>query len=516
MASAEAPADGAPTLTGIVPRWEWRTFGERFGEADGQFAALTPDRVQESDEVYLLSLESDASVKVRDDLMDVKQLERVNEDGLEQWRPVMKASFPISAGDVESLLSTLGVEAPPLARETYTLEELLDQVVRQSDSLRAVKVHKHRDHFVPGGCMAEVTEVRTDAGSTRTIAIESEDPALVIRTVREFGLGSRANVCLARGLKGLVGFDALRYGVVDVGTNSVKFHVGEHRPTGEWRTIIDRAEITRLGEGLDESGRLNPEPAARTVDAIAAMVDEARRNGAASIAAVGTAGLRIAPNSAELIDAVEERSGVRIEVISGEEEARLAYLAATSELELGQGSLLVFDSGGGSSQFTFGRRRHVDEQFSVNVGAARFTERFGLADAVSEDVLNRALDAIAADLAALDSRPKPEAVVGLGGAVTNLAAVKHELAVYDRDVVQGTVLDRTEIDRQIELYRTQTPEERRRIVGLQPKRAEVILAGACIVRTILEKVGCESFTVSDRGLRHGLLVERFGQEAESH
>ena len=99
----------------------------------------------------------------------------------------------------------------------------------------------------------------------------------------------------------------------------------------------------------------------------------------------------------------------------------------------------------------------------------------------------------------------------MGGTVTNLAAIKHELATYDPDVVQGTVLDRAEVDRQIELYRTRKADERRAIVGLQPGRAEVILAGACIIRTILDKLGCMSLTVSDRGLRHGLIVDRFGQ-----
>ena len=98
----------------------------------------------------------------------------------------------------------------------------------------------------------------------------------------------------------------------------------------------------------------------------------------------------------------------------------------------------------------------------------------------------------------------------MGGALTNLAAVKHGLAEYDPDVVQGTVLDRAEIDRQIELYRTRTADERRAIVGLQPNRAEVILAGACVVRTVLAKLGRDSLVVSDRGLRHGLIVDRFG------
>ena len=171
---------------------------------------------------------------------------------------------------------------------------------------------------------------------------------------------------------------------------------------------------------------------------------------------------------------------------------------------------MVFDSGGGSSQFSFGRGARVDERFSVNVGAVRFTERFGLDGVVDDDALAAALAAIAADLSALDGRPAPDAVVAIGGTVTNLAAVSHGLARYDPDVVQGTVLDRAEVDRQIELYRTRTADERRGIAGLQPKRAEVILGGACIVRTVMEKLGAGSVTVSDRGLRHGLLVERFG------
>jgi exopolyphosphatase/guanosine-5'-triphosphate,3'-diphosphate pyrophosphatase len=510
MTSAAGSVEGTPAPAGIVPRWEWRTFGESFGAADERLAALTPERVQESDEVYVLSLESDASVKVRDGLLDVKQLEHVNGDGLEQWRPVLKAAFPLPAGEVASVLAVLGVDGPALERDAYTLDELLDEVVRPSDSLRAVSVHKHREHHTPGGCMAEVTELRAGSGSTRTIAVESEDPAIVIATVRELGLGSRPNVCLARGLKTLVGFDAVRYAVVDVGTNSVKFHLGERRPDGAWRTIVDRAEVTRLGEGLAETGELGAGPIERTVDAIAAMADEARRNGAAAIAAVGTAGLRLAPNASVLVEAVRERCGVGVEVISAEEEARLAYVAATSALELAAGSLVVFDTGGGSSQFTFGRGTRVDERFSVDVGAVRFTERYGLGDAVSDEVLEEARDAIAAELATLEGRRVPDALVGLGGAVTNLAAVRHELAAYDPDVVQGTVLDRAEVDRQIELFRSRGAGERRAIVGLQPKRAEVILAGACIVRAVLEKLGCDSLTVSDRGLRHGLIVERFG------
>ena len=105
------------------------------------------------------------------------------------------------------------------------------------------------------------------------------------------------------------------FAAVDVGTNSVKLHVGERQDDGGWRTVVDRSEITRLGEGLEATGRLNPEPTARTAKAIAAMAEEARAEGAVEIAAVGTAGMRIASNSAEFIDVVREHSGVQIEVI---------------------------------------------------------------------------------------------------------------------------------------------------------------------------------------------------------
>jgi len=97
---------------------------------------------------------------------------------------------------------------------------------------------------------------------------------------------------------------------------------------------------------------------------------------------------------------------------------------------------------------------------------------------------------------------------GMGGAVTNIAAVKHALVNYDPDIVQGTVIERAEIERQIELYCSRSQEDRRKIVGLQPKRADVILAGACIVKTVMDKLNKDALSVSDRGLRHGLLIDR--------
>jgi len=301
-----------------------------------------------------------------------------------------------------------------------------------------------------------------------------------------------------------------RFAVIDAGTNSIKFHIAERDAGDRWRTVADRAEMTRLGEGLVPQGRILDSALQRTSDAISGMAEEAKRYGVRALAAVGTAGLRMAANGGEVVAAIAARTGVHIEVISGDEESRLAYRGATSGLASSRGSRVVFDTGGGSSQFSFGHATGVDERFSVDVGAVRYTERYRLDAAVSSEVLQRALAAISADLSRLDGRAVPDALVAMGGAVTNIAAVSHRLTTYDPAVVQGSVLDRAEIDRQIELYRAQDAHARRSIVGLQPKRAEVILAGACIVRTVMDKLGQQQLTVSDRGLRHGVLAERFG------
>ena len=300
-----------------------------------------------------------------------------------------------------------------------------------------------------------------------------------------------------------------RYAAIDVGTNSVKLNVGERLDDGEWRTVVDRSEMTRLGEGIHETGRLGEEAVRRTVDAIAELAEEARRAGAEEIAVVGTAGLRQAENSDEFLDAVRERAGVLVEVIAGDEEARLSFIAAADALHLGTGRLGVFETGGGSSQFTFGEDGRVQERFSLDLGAVPVTERFGLDRAVDEQTVAAAREAIASQLGPLEGRPPLDVLVGIGGAITNLAGVQLGLDRYEPGRVRGLELGAAEVDRQIELYRTRDAEERRGIRGLQPKRAEVILAGACIVRTVLAKLGRDSLTVSDQGLRHGVLLERF-------
>ena len=191
----------------IVPRWEWRTFGDSFGEADARLAALQPTKVGDSDELYILASRVEGSIKIRDGKLDVKRLESRSEDGLQQWRPVANAEFPITATDLAALLAALDVSVPSPDREAYTLDRLIDEVVAPHDELLAVGVGKHRVHHMLDGCRAEVTQVRSESRTTRTIAVEDEDPALVRSTVERLGLWSRPNVSFPHGLIRLLGLD---------------------------------------------------------------------------------------------------------------------------------------------------------------------------------------------------------------------------------------------------------------------------------------------------------------------
>jgi exopolyphosphatase/guanosine-5'-triphosphate,3'-diphosphate pyrophosphatase len=187
----------------VVSRWEWRTFAESFGKLERRFRDLPPGPLQESDELYLLSPSCDANVKVRDDLMDIKVLEHVDAHGLEQWRPVMKAAFPLPAAEVAKVCAELHV-APLPHQPAYSLASLRAGLIHPSRGVRAIEVRKKRQRYTVGGCLAELTELAADGRATRTVAIESEDAARVWIAVRELGLEQFENLSYPRGLRRLL------------------------------------------------------------------------------------------------------------------------------------------------------------------------------------------------------------------------------------------------------------------------------------------------------------------------
>jgi exopolyphosphatase/guanosine-5'-triphosphate,3'-diphosphate pyrophosphatase len=300
-----------------------------------------------------------------------------------------------------------------------------------------------------------------------------------------------------------------RKAIIDIGSNSIKFFVGELAEDKTIKTVLDTNDIARLGEDLDKTGMINPEPMKRNVEAVARFAQQARELGADQIVAVGTMALRKASNSAEFVKKVKEACDVDVNIIPGEEEARLSYLAILSGLPVGDEDLVIFDTGGGSTEFIYGHGTELIKRFSVNLGSVRITENYLKADPVSAEDVKAAIAQIDKEFAEAGVEGKPKKLVGMGGTVTSMGAVKHKMIKYDPDVIQGSTLTRADIEDQIKEYSSRSVEQRKELPGLQPKRADVILAGACILKVITDRLGCDALTISDRGVRHGLAFDLF-------
>jgi exopolyphosphatase/guanosine-5'-triphosphate,3'-diphosphate pyrophosphatase len=299
-----------------------------------------------------------------------------------------------------------------------------------------------------------------------------------------------------------------RYAILDVGTNSIKyllFSIEDRKST-----IIEEANnITRLGEGLLKTGVLSDEAMSRNIEALNEFVKKAEKQNVREIIAVGTMCLRTAKNSDVFLKKVKDELGLTIEVIPGEEEARLSFLAVLPTIEEMGKNVIIFDVGGGSTEFILGKDSKVKDCVSLNLGVVHLTEEFLLSDPVTEDELQKMQDYIIESVKDKIFDKKADYLIGIGGTVTTMGAVMHKMAQYDPSVIQGSEMTLDEVKKQIKLYRMETIEKRKQIPGLQPKRADVILAGAGIVKTIMEVFNLDHFTISNRGLRHGLMFDRY-------
>ncbi len=191
----------------IVPRWEWRTFAEDLEAQGAKVLSHGEARLKESKEVYILSRKSNENTKIRDGLMDIKSLQAVNDDGLEQWRPIMKEQFPLSAESLMRLLGVLQVTAPTDPKQSYTYDEFIEDVVKPHPDLAAVNVSNRRYGLNINGCTVEFAHTEFNSAPLQTICVEHADPALVIETVRQLGLESYTNINYIAAMKRVVGMD---------------------------------------------------------------------------------------------------------------------------------------------------------------------------------------------------------------------------------------------------------------------------------------------------------------------
>jgi exopolyphosphatase/guanosine-5'-triphosphate,3'-diphosphate pyrophosphatase len=297
----------------------------------------------------------------------------------------------------------------------------------------------------------------------------------------------------------------VKIATLDVGTNTVLMLIAERDATGAVHAIADLARITRLGRGVDSSGRLDPAAAEQTLAAITEFAQKARELGAEKIVGAATAALRDVKDGAEFIAQVKARADVDLEIITGETEAELSYLAVVKGLALDPAaSLLIVDIGGGSTELIHAVPGHKLELVSLQLGSVRLTERLVHHDPPTAREAADLRLIVSEDMQQIGWECTPDVMVGIAGTVTTICAVALGLATYDPKIVHGHHLSHEDVIAAIAKFAVPLAE-RKRLPGLEAGRADVIFAGAAILERIMGHFHQKEVVVSDQGVRWGLL-----------
>ena len=298
----------------------------------------------------------------------------------------------------------------------------------------------------------------------------------------------------------------LKLATLDVGSNTVMMLIAERDASGAVKVIADLGRITRLGRGVDARGRLDHEAAARTLEAIVEFAQRARALGAERIEGVATAALRDAADGTEFLAQVKARAGVALEIITGETEAELSYLAVARGLALDPAArILIVDIGGGSTELIRAEPGRKLDLVSLQLGSVRLTERIVHNDPPTAREAAELRLAVSDALQETGWDFRPDVMVGIAGTVTTVCAVALGLASYDAKVVHGHRLSHDEVIAAIAKFGAVPLAERRHLRGLEAGRADVIFAGAAILERIMGHFHLGEVTVSDQGVRWGLL-----------
>jgi exopolyphosphatase / guanosine-5'-triphosphate,3'-diphosphate pyrophosphatase len=300
-----------------------------------------------------------------------------------------------------------------------------------------------------------------------------------------------------------------RLAVIDLGSNSfrlVVFTWGRRGGHGWWRRTDEIYEAVRVGAGLDAAGELQEEPMERALETIDLFAHFCRATGIDDVRPVATSAIRDATNQKEFLRRARKRSGLDIEVLSPEDEARYGYLAAVNSTTLSDG--VALDLGGGSLQLTHVGERHALDARSWPLGAVRMTERFLGGENVKRKQLKALGAHIAGELAAAgwlaDAGADGARLAGIGGTVRNLAAAAELAADKPSFGVQGFVIERGALDELVDRFADMSPEERGQVPGIKPERGDLILAGAFVVQTVMDIGAFDALEVTEAGLREGV------------
>ena len=296
---------------------------------------------------------------------------------------------------------------------------------------------------------------------------------------------------------------------IDIGTHTILLLISGW-DGNMLKPLVDVETIVRLGEGLHIRHSLSEEAMDRGLQTLARYMERCRTAGVQTLFAVGTNVLREARNGSKFVARVQERLGLPIEVISGEEEALYSFLAVTKDLRDLKKTILVIDVGGGSTEMILGRGGQIEQWVSLPLGAVRLTEQFIHSDPVEDRESETMEEAIREKFVNIPRALEPVAMVLVGGTATTLASVEQGLEEFVTEKIHHFILTREALRRQLSLYRSRTIEERKTIPGLSSARADVILAGGTILYMAMEQLDCPSAIVSCHGVRYGVLYKKLG------
>jgi len=298
------------------------------------------------------------------------------------------------------------------------------------------------------------------------------------------------------------------FAVIDIGTNSTRMLIFRN-DQGNLIRVNKSVRYTRMGQDVNRTGQLHPDAQKRNMDALEEYKNIAKDYHVKSFYVFGTSAMRDAKNTQEFTGQVKEKLGLDIEVISGETEAELGFMGVS---QCFNEKILIFDIGGGSTEFILGEDNQLKKMISLNLGCVRATEEYLFSDPPTFQELERLNEDIYAELVRKIRNFVPERpykLIGIGGTATSLSTIKQGLKIYDSEKVHESTIARSELEVMIDNLSEKTIAERQSIAGLEAKRADIILAGALILLNILKVTGETSFIVCDYDNLEGAAYRHF-------
>lgn len=304
----------------------------------------------------------------------------------------------------------------------------------------------------------------------------------------------------------------MKYAVIDMGSNSIRLMIADVE-SGKLGTVEKFLEMTRLGAGVDTSKCLCEASMQATILAVDKFKAQAGEASALLLGAFATSAVRDATNGEAFTKRVFEATGVAVEIVLGDEEAELGYKGVVSGLgqALNEEKFVIIDIGGGSTELIVGDRNHILYRKSFNVGAVRMTGKHIASDPVTEvEALELRADVTAILSEGIEAVKKhqPTVGIGIGGTATTFGAMKLAMSVYERNQIHNTKVSLATLSKQVNQLKQLTLAEKYQLVGLMPKRADVIYSGGVILDHILSALKLDCFYVSDYDNLEGILVQK--------